>query len=90
MNVDTSQMQNYASFMEEKSGEIRRLCSELQEQVQLATQCMDQQSGRSAASRMSEYIEIIRSCTDIADEAVRRLVLSKRHIDDAGNVFGGR
>jgi len=56
----------------------------------VAVQCMDQQSGRGAAQRLAQNLENIKANVPISDDASKRLILSKKHVIDAGNVFGGR
>lgn len=88
MNVNTQKMEEYAVFLEENSRKIIELCNKLEESLIMAVQCMDQQSGRSAAQRMAQNLENIKNNVPISDDASRRLILSKKHIDSAGQVFG--
>lgn len=88
MNVNTQKMEEYAAFLEENSRKIIELCNKLEESLIMAVQCMDQQSGRSAAQRMAQNLENIKNNVPISDDASRRLILSKKHIDSAGQVFG--
>lgn len=88
MNVDTQKMEEYAEFLEENSRKIIDLCNKLEENLIIAVQCMDQQSGRSAAQRLAQNLEKIKSNVPISDDASKRLVLSKKYIDNARHVFG--
>lgn len=88
MNVNTQKMEEYAEFLEENSRKIIALCNKLEESLVIAVQCMDQQSGRSAAQRMAQNLENIKSNVPISDDASKRLVLSKKYVDSAGHVFG--
>ena len=88
MNVDTGKMTEYAEFLEETSRKIIALCTKLEEGLVLAVQCMDQQSGRVAAQRMAQNLENIKNNVPISDDACKRLILSKKHVDSAGQVFG--
>ena len=88
MNVNTQKMEEYAEFLEENSRKIIELCNKLEESLVMAVQCMDQQSGRSAAQRMAQNLENIKNNVPISDEASRRLILSKKHVDSAGQIFG--
>lgn len=88
MNVNTALMAQYAQFLEEKSRHIVALCNQLNANLGVASQCMDQNSGRSAAARMAQNIENVKKSVPISDDAAKRLVLSKRHVDSAGQVFG--
>lgn len=88
MNVDIQKMEEYAEFLEENSRKIIDLCNKLEENLIIAVQCMDQQSGRSAAQRLAQNLEKIKSNVPISDDASKRLVLSKKYIDNAGHVFG--
>lgn len=88
MNVNTQKMEEYAGFLEENSRKIIELCNKLEESLVMAVQCMDQQSGRSAAQRMAQNLENIKNNVPISDDASRRLILSKKHVDSAGQVFG--
>jgi len=88
MNVDTGKMMEYAGFLEECSRQIINLCSSLEENLLVAVQCMDQQSGQGAARRMAQNLENIKNNVPISEEAGKRLVLSKKYVDGAGSVFG--
>ena len=70
MNVNTQKMEEYAEFLEENSRKIIDLCNKLGESLVIAVQCMDQQSGRSAAQRMAQNLENIKKpvpqCSHIA------------------------
>lgn len=90
MNVNTQLMAQYADFLENKSREIQELCVQVEQLMQVAVQCMDQQSGRQAAARLAQNMENIRANVPISDDAAKRLLLSKRMVDGAMNVFGGR
>lgn len=89
MNVDTAKMMEYSEFLEENSRKIIALCNTIEQQLVVAVQCMDQQSGRGAALRMSQNMENIKNNVPVSDAASKRLVLSKKYVDAAGNVFGG-
>ncbi len=89
MNVDTGKMQAYAEFLEDKSENIIELCNRLEENLLVAVQCMDQQSGRGAAQRLTQNLENIKASVPISDDACKRLILSLKHINSAGKVFGG-
>lgn len=88
MNVNTQKMEEYAEFLEENSRKIIELCNKLEESLVMAVQCMDQESGRSAAQRMAQNLENIKINVPISEDASKRLILSKKHIDSAGQVFG--
>ena len=88
MNVNTQKMEEYAEFLEENSRKIIDLCNKLEECLVIAVQCMDQQSGRSAAQRMAQNLENIKNNVPINEEASKRLVLSKKYIDSASQIFG--
>lgn len=88
MNVNTGKMTEYAEFLDETSRKIVSLCSKIEESLIMAVQCMDQQSGRSAAQRMAQNLENIKNNVPISDDASKRLVLSKKYVDSAGQVFG--
>ena len=88
MNVNTQKMEEYAEFLEENSRKIITLCNKLEESLVIAVQCMDQQSGRSAAQRMAQNLENIKNNVPISDDASKRLVLSKKYVDSAGHGFG--
>lgn len=88
MNVDTGKMTEYADFLDKTSRKIVLLCTKIEESLIMAVQCMDQQSGRGAVQRMAHNLENIKNNVPISDDASKRLVLSKKHINNAGNVFG--
>lgn len=88
MNVNTGKMTEYAEFLDETSRKIVSLCRKIEENLIMAVQCMDQQSGRSAAQRMAQNLENIKNNVPISDDASKRLVLSKKYVDSAGQVFG--
>lgn len=90
MNVDTGKMQAYADFLEDKSANIIELCNRIEENLMVAVQCMDQQSGRGAAQRLAQNLDNIKASVPISDDACKRLILSLKHVNNAGNVFGGR
>lgn len=90
MNVNTEKMVEYANFLETNSRNIINLCNEIEQALAIAVQCMDQQSGRGAAQRMAQNMENIKNNVPLSDDACQRLVLSKRYVDSAGQVFGGR
>lgn len=87
MNFDTDKMREYSEFLEENSRKIGELCIKIEESLMLAVQCMDQQSGRGAAQRMEQNLNNIKNNVPISDDASRRLVLSKKYIDRASDVF---
>lgn len=88
MNVNTQMMSEYAEFLEENSRKIIQLCSQIEECLSMATQCMDQVSGLHAAQRMIQNLENIKNNVPVSNDASARLVKSKKFIDDAGSVFG--
>lgn len=88
MNVNTQKMEEYAQFLDENSRKIIALCNQLEESLMIAVQCMDQQSGRGAAQRMAQNLENIKNNVPVSDDASKRLVLSKKCVDSAGQVFG--
>lgn len=88
MNVNTQKMAEYAAFLEDNSRKIVALCDHLEECLVVAVQCMDQQSGRGAAQRMAQNLENIKNNVPISDDACKRLILSKKYIDSAGQIFG--
>lgn len=88
MKVNTGKMTEYAEFLDETSKKIELLCTKIEEGLLMAVQCMDQQSGRGAAQRMAQNLENIKNNVPISDDASKRLVLSKKYIDSAGQVFG--
>ena len=88
MNVNTQKMEEYAEFLEENSRRIVALCNQLEEGLVIAVQCMDQQSGRSAAQRMAQNLENIKNNVPISDDASKRLTLSKKYVDSARHIFG--
>ena len=88
MNVNTQKMEEYAEFLEKKKRKIIVLCNKLEESLVMVVQCMDQQSGRSAAQRMAQNLENIKNNVPISDDASKRLILSKKYVDSAGRVFG--
>lgn len=88
MNVNPQLMAEYAEFLEENSTKITNLCTQIEENLSLATQCMDQVSGLQAAKRMLQNLENIKNNVPVSTEAGRRLILSKKYVDSASNVFG--
>lgn len=90
MKVNIDLMQRYADFLGEKSQQIVALCNALNANLAVARQCMDQSSGQNAATRMNQNIENIKKSVPVADSAAKRLVLSKKHVISATQVFGGR
>lgn len=88
MNVDPAKMAEYADFLSNNSRKIVELCNRIEEGLLIAVQCMDQQSGRNAASRMAQSLETVKSNVPISDDASRRLTLSRQYIAAAGSVFG--
>ena len=88
MDVNTKQMEEYARFLQEHSHKIVALCQTMEDLLAMAVQCMDQNSGRAAAARMAQNIENVKKSVPISDDAAKRLVLSKKYIDSAGQVFG--
>lgn len=87
MNVNTEKMAEYADFLQENSRKIIVLCNNIEQRLLMAVQCMDQQSGRSAARRMAQNLENIKNNVPLSDDACRRLILSKKHVDTATNIF---
>ena len=90
MNVNIDLMQRYADFLGDKSRQIVALCNALNTNLSVARQCMDQSSGQNAATRMNQNIDNIKKSVPVADDASKRLVLSKKHVISATQVFGGR
>lgn len=88
MNVNTVKMEDYAAFLADNSTQIKNLCASLQDKLAIATQCMDQDSGRAAAQRMSASIERLAANVPISDDASQRLIKSKKYIDSAHGIFG--
>lgn len=89
MNVNTELMAQYAEFLSEKSLQIINLCNQIEGMIGIAVQCMDQQSGRGAANRLTQNMENIKANVPIGEDASKRLVLSRKRVEDAGRVFGG-
>ncbi|MBO4696641.1 MAG: hypothetical protein J5643_05055 [Lachnospiraceae bacterium] len=87
MNLDTGKMGEYADFLETKCNEIRSLCGNMEELLSVATQCLDQESGRSAARRLQDCVENIMKSVPIAEDASKRLVLAKKRVEEAEQVF---
>ena len=90
MELNTEKMGEYAKFLEENSNRIKSVCARLEEYIQIAIQCMDQDSGRGAAQRLTKNIENIKNNVPTKDDACRRLVLSMKYVKNAGDIFGGR
>lgn len=88
MNVNTNKMSEYAEFLNENSRNIIALCNKIEQNLLIAVQCMDQQSGRGAAGRMAQNLENIKKNVPISEDASQRIVLAKKYIGDAGRVFG--
>lgn len=88
MDVNTGKMMEYAEFLDDTSTKIVTLCTKIEESLMLAIQCMDQQSGLRAAQRMTQNLENIKNNVPISNDAKKRLVLSKKHIDSASSIFG--
>ena len=88
MELNTSLMEEYAQFLEDHSRQIVELCGQLEECLAIAAQCMDQQSGLAAASRMAQNVENIRNNVPMSDDACKRLVLARKRVDSATQVFG--
>lgn len=88
MNVDTGKMAEYADFLEENSGKIMALCTKIEEGLEVAIQCMDQQSGLRASQRMLQNLENVKKNVPVSEDAQKRLILSKKYVDGAGSVFG--
>ena len=89
MNVNTEQMAEYAEFLAEKSTQIINLCNQIENLMTVAIQCMDQQSGRGAALRLTQNMENVKANVPISDDAAKRLIKSRKLVEDAGRVFGG-
>ena len=87
MNVNTDKMAEYAAFLNETSGTIIALCDSIEQSLVVAIQCMDQESGRGAAMRMAQNMENIKKNVPISEDASNRLILAKKFIGDAVNVF---
>lgn len=90
MNVNTEKMTEYAEFLNTSNQEIINICNQIGEKLAIAIQCMDQESGRAAAHRMAVNLDNIMKTIPLNNNASERLVLSKKLIDNARNVFGGR
>lgn len=90
MNVNTQKMEEYAEFLEENSRKIIVLCNKLEESLVMVVQCMDQQSGRSAAQRMAQNLENIKNNVPISDDASKRLILSKNMLIVLDEFSGGK
>lgn len=88
MNVDTDLMARYAEFLEENSRQIITLCTQLEDCLNIAVQCMDQQSGIGAANRMRQNMENVKASVPINDDACMRLIRSLKHVNAAGSIFG--
>ena len=87
MNLNTELMEAYAQFLEDHSRQIVDLCGQLEECLSIATQCMDQESGLAAAARMAQNVENIRRNVPAADDACKRLVLTRKQVDSAAQIF---
>lgn len=87
MDVITEKMAEYANFLDENSRNIETLCNMIEQQLQVAVQCMDQQSGRNAALRMAQNIENVKNNRPISDNASERLVLAKKLVEGAVNIL---
>lgn len=88
MNVNTTKMVEYANFLEENSRNIIALCTSLEGKLSVAAHLMDSESGRAAGLRMAANIENIKKNVPISNDACKRLLLSKKYIDSARQVFG--
>ncbi len=87
MELNDGQMRAYIDFLDENSQSIKTLCSELQELIAIAKQCMDQENGPRAAASLSNNIETINQSVPANDDAVKTLVLTLKKINDARKVF---
>ena len=88
MNLNLTSMDEYVQFLQNTSVQIQKLCDEMGEELLIAVQCMDQQSGRQAARRMAQNIQNIKNNIIIADESVQKLVKAKTLTLQAMNTFG--
>lgn len=87
MNVNTDKMMEYSDFLEEFSNQIINLCDNIGNDLMVAIQCMDQESGRVAAQRLAQNIENIKNNVPISNAASGRIVRAKKYIDSAGDIF---
>lgn len=90
MNLNPTSMREYADFLEENSNKIIAACETIEEYIQIATQCMDQESGHNAAHRMLQNLEGIKANIPTNTEACKRLVKTLKYVRDAENVFNRR
>ena len=90
MNVDTVKMGDYSDFLETKCTEIRSISGQMKEFLSIASQCMDQESGRAAVRRLQDCIDNILKSIPIASDASKRLVLAKKRVEEAEQVFHRR
>lgn len=87
MNLNTIYMHEYADFLEEHSNKILSVCEEIEEYIQIAVKCMDQESGHNAARRMLQNIEAIKANIPTNQESCKRLVKALKYVNDAGNIW---
>lgn len=87
MELNPILMRQYADFLEESSRQIVELCNQIEGTLEIASGCMDEESGRDAAARLYDNMETIKKNVPIEDDAVRRLVYALKYVEEAKNVY---
>ena len=59
LKLNPMEMKKYVDFLELKATELQTLCKQFDEQLIVATQCMDQLSGQTAAARLTRTMKQI-------------------------------
>lgn len=87
LKLNPMEMKKYVDFLELKATELQTLCKQFDEQLIVATQCMDQLSGQTAAARLTRTMKQVSQNIPRTAAAAQPIVKASRLANDATKVF---
>lgn len=83
---DTQKMQQYAEYLEQFAEGLTKCCDDLLDDFSIAVHCMDKVSGAKALKQLSICVDDIKKATPVATDTAKKLVKSKKILDDLINI----
>lgn len=87
MNLNPDEIVRYIQFLNDSADEIKAICNQIEDAAELAVQCMDSDSGKSAVNRLMNDMENIKRALPQIDSTTGRMAKVKSLTDDAVDLF---